>query len=219
MSQSASNPLRLAVLLSGGGTTLQNIVDRIGRGEIPATVELVISSRSDAYGLVRAKQAGLSTLPLDRKALGPEALSDRISQAVREVQADLVCMAGFLSLWRFPDEYAGRVMNVHPALLPSFGGKGYYGHRVHEAVLQAGCKVSGCTVHFADNLYDHGPIIIQRCVPVQEDDTPDTLAGRVFQQECIAYPEAICLFAAGRLRLENQRVRILPPDGGGGGSD
>ena len=104
-------------------------------------------------------------------------------------------------------------MNIHPALLPDFGGKSYYGHRVHEVVLAAGCAESGCTVHFCDNLYDHGPIILQRRVPVLPDDTPDTLAARVFEQECIAYPEAIRLYAAGRLRINGDRVLIAEREG------
>ena len=108
-----------------------------------------------------------------------------------------------------PDDFLGRVMNIHPALIPAFCGKGYYGHHVHEAVLAYGVKVSGCTVHFADNEYDHGPIILQRAVPVLDDDTPDTLAARVFEQECEAYPEAIRLFAEGRLRIEGRRVKIM----------
>jgi phosphoribosylglycinamide formyltransferase 1 len=203
-------PLRLVVPLSGGGTTLQNMIDLIGRGQLPATVELVIGSRPDAYGLERARKAGIPTLVIPRKGMPQEEFTKRMHEALREAKADLVCMAGFLSLWTIPDDYIGRVMNIHPALLPSFGGKGYYGHHVHEAVIESGCKVSGCTVHFADNVYDHGPIIVQRCVPVLEDDTADALAARVFEQECIAYPEAIRLFAAGRLRVEDRRVRILP---------
>jgi phosphoribosylglycinamide formyltransferase-1 len=212
MNHNAAKSVRLVVLLSGGGTTLQNFIDRIGAGKLPATIELVIGSRPDAYGLERAKNAGIPTLVIPRKECAPEEFSRRLVEAIRGVRADLVCMAGFLSLWTIPDDYIGRVMNIHPALLPSFGGKGYYGHRVHEAVLAAGCKVSGCTVHFADNVYDHGPVIVQRCVPVLEDDTPDTLAARVFEQECIAYPEAIRLFAGGRLRIEGQLVRVLSPE-------
>lgn len=203
-------PLRLVVPLSGGGTTLQNMIDLIAKGQLPATVELVIASRPDAYGIQRASKAGIPTVVIPRKGTPPEEFNRRMHEAIRSARADLVCMAGFLSLWTIPDDYAGRVMNIHPGLLPSFGGKGYYGHHVHEAVIKAGCKVSGCTVHFADNVYDHGPIIVQRCVPVLEDDTPDTLAAKVFEQECIAYPEAIRLFAEGRLRIDGQRARILP---------
>ncbi|MBN1434478.1 hypothetical protein JW921_06930, partial [Candidatus Fermentibacterales bacterium] len=123
---------------------------------------------------------------------------------------DLVVQGGFLSLWEVPGRYLGRVMNIHPALLPGFGGKGMYGIRVHRAVLEAGCKVSGCTVHFVDNHYDTGPIIVQRCVPVMEEDTPQSLADRVFEQECEAYPEAIDLFAGDRLRITPEgRVEVL----------
>ncbi len=209
MSQKTTKTLRLVAALSGGGTTLQNMIDLIARGELPAKIELVIGSRPDAYGLERAKRAGIPSLVIPRKGTPQEEFTRRMQDAIHGVMPDLVCMAGFLSLWTIPDDYIGRVMNIHPALLPSFGGKGYYGHHVHEAVLEAGCKVSGCTVHFADNVYDHGPIIVQRCVAVREDDTSDTLAARVFEQECIAYPEAIRLFAEDRLRIEGQRARIL----------
>jgi folate-dependent phosphoribosylglycinamide formyltransferase PurN len=117
-------------------------------------------------------------------------------------------MAGFLQLITIPEDFQHRVMNIHPALIPAFSGKGFYGHHVHEAALAMGVKVSGCTVHFADNQYDHGPIILQRVVPVLDDDTPDTLAARVFEQESEAYPEAIRLFADGRLTVEGRRVRV-----------
>lgn len=209
MNPNSTQPLRLVVPLSGGGTTLQNIIECIDQGSLSAKVELVIASRADAFGLERAKRANIPTLVIPRKGTPPEAFSRCMHEAIRDARADLVAMAGFLCHWTIPDDYIGKVVNIHPALLPSFGGKGYYGHHVHEAVIKAGCKVSGCTVHFADNVYDHGPIIVQRCVPVMEDDTADTLAGRVFEQECIAYPEAIELFAAGRLKIEGPRVRIL----------
>jgi len=147
---------------------------------------------------------------VDRQASGSlEEFSRRIFEYCRRANADLVCLAGFLQLVQVPVDYLGRVMNIHPALIPAFCGKGYYGHRVHEAVLASGAKVSGCTVHFADNEYDHGPIIVQRTVPVLDDDTAETLAHRVFVEECEAYPEAIRLFAESRLRIEGKRVRIL----------
>ena len=139
-----------------------------------------------------------------------ETYSARIVELLDAAKVDLVVQAGFLSFWRIPPEYEGRVMNIHPALLPSFGGSGIYGRRVHESVLAAGLKVSGCTVHFVDNEYDRGPIIVQKCVAVLEGDTSDTLAARVFEQECIAYPEAINLFAAGRLKITGGTVHILP---------
>jgi folate-dependent phosphoribosylglycinamide formyltransferase PurN len=115
-----------------------------------------------------------------------------------------------MCLITLPPELAGRAMNIHPALIPAFCGKGYYGHHVHEAVLRAGVKITGCTVHFVDNVYDHGPIIVQKAAEVLDDDTPDTLAARVFEKELEAYPEAIRLFGEGRLRIEGRRVRVLP---------
>ncbi len=200
---------RLAVLISGGGRTLLNLHERIREGALRATIHTVVSSRSDAAGVERARAAGLPVVVIERKVLlGAEAFQSRITEAVSG--ADLVCMAGFLSLWRVPEEWTGWVINIHPALLPEFGGKGMYGHRVHQAVLDAGRKTSGCTVHFCDNQYDHGPIILQRTVEVLPDDTTESLAARVFQQECVAYPEAIRLFAEGRIRLQGGTVTIRP---------
>ncbi len=205
-----AEPLRLAVLASGGGTTLQNLLDRCADGRLPAQVVLVVANRRDAFALERARQAGVASAVVERKEAGSlEEFSERIFAHCREACAGLVCMAGFLQLVRVPDDYLGRVMNIHPALIPAFCGKGYYGHRVHEAVLAYGVRVSGCTVHFADNEYDHGPIILQRCVPVRDDDTADTLAQRVFAEECEAYPEAIRLYAEGRLRIEGRHVRFV----------
>ena len=202
--------MRLAVLVSGGGTTLQNLLDRCADGRLPAEVVIVIASRADAFALERARKVGIEAVVVDRQASGSlEEFSRRIFEYCRRANADLVCLAGFLQLVQVPVDYLGRVMNIHPALIPAFCGKGYYGHRVHEAVLASGAKVSGCTVHFADNEYDHGPIIVQRTVPVLDDDTAETLAHRVFVEECEAYPEAIRLFAESRLRIEGKRVRIL----------
>jgi formyltetrahydrofolate-dependent phosphoribosylglycinamide formyltransferase len=200
---------RLAVLVSGSGTTLQNLLDRCTDGRLAARVVLVISNKSDAYALERAQRAGVQAAVVDRREAGSlEEFSRTIFTSCRNAGVDLVCMAGFLQLVRVPDDFLGRVMNIHPALIPAFCGKGFYGRRVHEAVLATGAKVSGCTVHFADNEYDHGPVIAQRCVPVLDDDTPETLAHRVFEQECEAYPEAIRLYAEGRLQMVGRRVRI-----------
>lgn len=207
---SHSRPLRLAILLSGGGRTLQYIHDGIRAGDIPATIEIVISSRAEAYGVTRAKGIGYDTRVIDPASTSQEGFDRAITAALSEAEVDLVCMAGFLCFWRIPPTFENRVMNIHPALLPRFGGRGFYGHRVHEAVLAAGCDVSGCTVHYCDNEYDHGPIILQRTVPVQANDTPESLADRVFEQEMIAYPEAIRLHAAGRLCVMDGRVEILP---------
>jgi formyltetrahydrofolate-dependent phosphoribosylglycinamide formyltransferase len=188
-------PLRLAVLISGGGRTLLNLHRRITEGKLHAEISVVVSSRGDAAGVKRSRDAGLQTIVLERRHLGDEQFQRQIAESV--AGTDLICMAGFLSLWRIPEEWSGKVINIHPALLPEFGGPGMYGRRVHEAVLAAKCTVSGCTVHLCDNQYDHGPIILQRTVPVLPDDTPDTLAERVFEQECVAYPAAIQHFIEG----------------------
>jgi phosphoribosylglycinamide formyltransferase-1 len=207
-------PLRLGVLISGSGTTLQNLLDRSADGRLPARVVLVVSSRADAFGLQRAATAGVPTGVVERRSCASrDDFSRRIFDLCREAGVDLVCMAGFLQLLPIPEDFAGRVMNIHPALIPAFCGKGFYGQHVHEAVLASGVKVSGCTVHFADNQYDHGAIILQRTVPVLDDDTPVTLADRVFAEECEAYPQAIRLFAEGRLRLEGRRVVVTTRNG------
>jgi phosphoribosylglycinamide formyltransferase-1 len=204
-----NSPLRIAVLVSGGGTTLQNFIDLIADGQLGAEIVQVVGSRADAFGVERARRARLPVAVVNPKELGTEAFSERVFDLCRQAQADLVCLAGFLHYLRIPEDFALRVMNIHPALLPAFGGKGMYGHHVHEAVLEHGVKVTGCTVHFADHEYDHGPIVLQRAIPVLEDDTPETLAFRVFEQECIAYPEAIRLFGEKDLQVEGRRVRVI----------
>lgn len=205
----ARSPLRIAVLLSGRGTTLENFINARERGELDIEIKLVISSRPGVDGLRRARDAGIATTVVERSDDPQDLFSKRITEAVRASEVDLACMGGFLSMWVIPPDFEGRVMNIHPALLPRFGGKGFYRNRIHQAVLDAGCKVSGCTVHFADNIYDNGPIILQKAVPVLEDDTPETLAERVREQERTAYPEAVRLFAEDRLRIEGRRVRII----------
>jgi len=207
-------PLRLGVLISGGGRTLQNFLDLSEAGRLSAKVVKVISSAADAYGLERARRHGVPSAVVRPEDFdGVAEFSKAITARLHAERVELVAMAGFLFLYRIPPCYEGRVMNIHPALLPSFGGKGYYGERVHRAVLEYGCKVSGCTVHFADNQYDKGPIILQKAVPVEEDDDEHSLAARVFEKEKEAYPEAINLFAHRRLRIRGRRVRILPPAG------
>lgn len=201
--------LRLGVLLSGSGRTLENFVERAKAGELDAEVAVVISSCAGAGGLERAKRLALPHITLSRRAFpDEESFSAALTETLRSHDVDLVTLAGFLSFYRIPPELEGRVMNIHPSLLPAFGGHGCYGDRVHRAVLESGVKVSGCTVHFANNEYDAGPIILQRTVPVHFEDDVDTLAARVFQEECIAYPAAIQLFAEGRLHVEGGRVRI-----------
>jgi formyltetrahydrofolate-dependent phosphoribosylglycinamide formyltransferase len=201
--------IRLAVLLSGSGTTLQNMVDRITDGSLDASVELVIASRPGLKGIARAEAAKVPCCVIDRRTFADvEAFSNTLFKAIDAAKVDLICLAGWLCLVRVPDKYLGKIMNIHPALLPSFGGKGMFGHHVHEAVLAHGCKVSGCTVHFVENTYDTGPIIVQRTCPVLDDDSADMLAARVFEQEKLAYPEAIRLFAQGKLKIEGRRVRV-----------
>jgi formyltetrahydrofolate-dependent phosphoribosylglycinamide formyltransferase len=205
------NLLRVGVLLSGNGMTLQNLGNLSEAGTLPARIVLVISNRTDAFGLERARKMNVPALAILRKEFGStEEFSRRIFDECRKANVDLVVLGGFLQLLQVPDDFLGRVMNIHPALIPAFCGKGMYGHHVHEAVLEAGVKVTGCTVHFADNQYDHGPIILQRPVAVLDDDTPKTLAERVFAEECLAYPEAIRLYAQQRLKIEGRRVRVLP---------
>jgi phosphoribosylglycinamide formyltransferase-1 len=199
--------IRLAVLISGGGTTLHNLLQRIADGRLDAEIALVIASRADAAGLAYARAANVATRVVSPKSAG---FADEVYAACRAAGAELVCLAGFLHLLPVADDFRGRVLNIHPSLIPAFCGKGFYGRRVHEAALAMGVKLSGCTVHFADDVYDHGPIVLQRAVPVQDDDTPETLAARVFAAECEAYPEAITLFAQGRLVVDGRRVRTRP---------
>lgn len=200
--------LRLAVLISAGGTTLQNLIDRIAQGRLNAEIVTVISSRPEVYGLVRAEQAGIPHEVVARKGKTREQFGLAMYERIRAVKADLVCLAGFLEFLPIPPDFTHRVINIHPSLIPSFCGKGFYGHHVHEAALAAGVKVTGCTVHFADNEFDHGPIIIQKTVPVQDDDTAESLGQRVFEAECEAFPEAIELIVTGRLQVVGHRVRI-----------
>lgn len=193
--------INLGVLISGSGRTLQNFINLINKGELPARILVVISSKPDVYGLEIARQNNIPSFVINRKDYkSTDEFSKAITGKLKEYPLDLITLAGFLNFYKVPSEYQGKVMNIHPSLLPAFGGKGFYGHRVHEAVIASGARLSGCTVHFADNVYDHGPIIIQRTVPVLDNDTSDTLAERVFAEECQAYPEAIRLFAQGGLK-------------------
>jgi len=202
--------IRLGVLISGGGRTVMNILEYIKQGKLNAEVAVVISSLSTVAGVERAKNAGLDVKIIRTKDYPDiDEFSKRIEEELVAANVDLVIQAGWLCLWKIPARYENRVMNIHPALLPSFGGQGMWGHHVHEAVLAAGCKVSGCTVHFCTNEYDKGPIIVQRACEVKEQDTPDTLADRVFEQECIAYPQAIRLFAEGRILIQDGKVKII----------
>ena len=191
--------LRLAVLLSGSGRTLENLLDRIAAGRLTASVERVVSSRGDVRGVRLAEQAGIPVTVLPPAGRPLADWSDAIFTACREANPDLVVMAGFLHLVAIPADFVGRVINIHPALLPAFGGKGFHGMHVHRAVIARGCTVSGCTVHLVDNEYDHGRILLQNTVPVLRDDTAESLAARVFAVECETLPEAINRIASGDL--------------------
>src|SRR5215208_4554524 len=180
--------IKLAVLISGSGRTLKNFIDLAAEGHLPVDIHLVISSSRTAGGLTFAEAAGIPTQITDRNnfaagATGDTLFGDAIFSACRDADIDYVPMAGFMKLAPLPDDFVGRVINIHPALIPAFCGHGMYGDRVHRAVLDAGVKVTGCTVHFVDNVYDHGPIIWQQPVPVFDDDTANTLGKRVFEVE------------------------------------
>jgi len=191
--------LRLAVLVSGSGRTLENLLERIAAGRLPATVEVVVSSRGDVRGVRIAEQAGIPLCVLPPAGRPLKDWSGDVFSACRSVAADVVVLAGFLHLLAIPVDFAGRVVNIHPSLLPAFGGKGFHGLHVHRAVLDRGCTVSGCTVHLVDDDYDHGRILLQHPVPVLRDDTPESLAARVFAAECECLPDAIARIAAGTL--------------------
>ena len=208
-----SRLFKIAVLISGGGTTLKNLIERIGGGRLQVAISLVISSNPKAGGIKYAQEADIPSLVIEQKSFpDQETFSREIFGHCRAAAADLVVMGGFLKRLTIPPDFANRVVNIHPALIPAFCGKGFYGHSVHEAVLEYGVKLSGCTVHFADNQYDHGPVILQKAVPVMDDDTPEKLAARVFEAECEAYPEVVQLIAEGRVRIEGRKVRILLPN-------
>ncbi len=202
---------RVVVLLSGSGRTLENLIRANHDGRIDVDFAHVISSRSRVRGVEVARAAEIPHSVVPRRSFETwQEFSEAVHEILRHERPDLVMMAGFLSKIDIPESYVGRVMNIHPALLPLFGGQGNYGSRVHENVLESGMKVSGCTVHFVDEHYDAGPIIVQSCVPVLEDDDAETLGKRVFERECELYPRAVRLFCDGRVQLDGKRVRILP---------
>ena len=191
--------IALAVLVSGSGRSLENLCERIDAGTLQARIALVLSNRADAYALERAKRRGIPTVVVDaEKRLDPESFSQAAFTAIEASGAQLVVLAGFLRLLPIPSAWEGRVLNIHPSLLPAFGGKGYYGDKVHNAVLQRGVQYTGCTVHYVTNEYDAGPILLQKVVQVRPNDDVHTLAARVFEAEQEALPEAIQLHCARR---------------------
>ncbi len=215
-----ANRMRIAVLLSGGGTTLRNLIRWRDAGDLMVDIGLVVSSRPGAKGVALAKKAGIETVVVDSKSFAQSAregeeirdwaaMSRELDRILLGGGCDLVCMAGFLCRYLFDARLRGRVLNIHPSLIPMFCGEGMYGHRVHEQVIASGVKVTGCTVHFADHGYDTGPIILQRCCPVYSTDSPDDVAERVFREECLAYPQAINLVSQGAVHfLDDRRIFI-----------
>lgn len=194
--------LKLACLASGSGTNLQAIIDNIESGGLPARIVAVISNEPGAQALDRARRHQLPSFLLNHRDYKSRAdFDDDLSELIDRQGADLICLCGFMRILTpsFVNRYPSRIINIHPALLPKFGGKGFFGHKVHEAVLAAGEKESGCTVHFVDAQVDHGPIILQRRVPVLPGDTAETLARRVLAEEHIAYSQAIAMLAEGRV--------------------
>jgi len=196
-----SDPPRIAVLVSGGGRTLENLAEKIAAGELPCRIGLVLSNRADAFALERARRLELPSAVVDPgRELSLEEFSREVFARIEERGCEHAVLAGFLRLLALPDAWSGRVLNIHPALLPAFGGKGYYGDRVHRAVLERGVQFTGCTVHYVDNEYDAGPILLQRCIPVLPGDTVESLAARVFEEEKIALPEALRMHLQGEPR-------------------
>ena len=208
-------PTRIGMLVSGGGSNMQAVMDAISAGEIDGRIVLVVSDQPGAYALDRARAAGVDTAVIKPSAYPSRVeFSQALADCLRAAGVELVVMAGFMRVVtrELTGAFAGRLINIHPALIPSFCGPGFYGHHVHEAVLAYGVKVSGCTVHFVEEDVDAGPIIVQRAVPVLEGDTPETLAARVLVEEHRALPEAVRLFCAGRLKIEGRVVHVLAAD-------
>ncbi len=206
------NKLQLAFLLSGSGTTLENLLEKIDQGNLDARIQLVLSSDPDAYGLVRARKHDIPTAVVAPDEFDDrEKFSEAISAELDRVDPDLICMGGFMHFYVVPNRYRYRVINIHPSLLPEFGGEGFYGHHVHEAVLEADREQTGCSVHFVTNEgYDEGPVIQQETVPVRPNDTPETLEKRVKEMERELYPRTIQLFAEDRVRIVNGKVHVDP---------
>lgn len=199
----------IAVLISGGGTTLKNLIEWQRRGDLGVEFALVISSSPTAKGLEYAREADIPYEVVSRKCFDD---SDAHSKAVfglcRKHSVRLVVMGGYLEFLKIPGDFENRVTNIHPSLIPAFCGKGFYGQRVHNAVIEMGVKLTGCTVHFVDNQFDHGPIIAQRTCAVFEGDTPDSVQRRVAELEIQLYPEAIDAIARGRVAVEGRKVVV-----------
>lgn len=206
--------VRIAVLVSGGGTNLQALIDAQNRGEIiGGEIAAVIASKPGVYALTRAENAGIPGYVVARKDYASSReMTVALVEKLKELQIDLVVLAGFMTIitGEMVQAYPNAILNVHPALIPSFCGQGYYGLHVHEKALEYGVKLSGATVHFVSEECDAGPIVLQKAVAVQDDDTPETLQRRIMEQaEWIILPQAVSLFCQGKLQVEGRRVRIL----------
>ena len=203
------NPLRISVLISGGGTTLKNLIDRIAAKSLNASIELVVSNNPNAGGLQFARDAGINTKVISHKDFGDrQSFSNAIYDSIRETESELVVMGGFLRQLSIPEDFENRIINIHPSLIPAFCGKGFYGSKVHQGVLDYGCKLTGCTVHYVDDHYDHGPIIAQQSVAVDPDDDAKSLAARVFAAECELLPAVINQIASGNVSIDGRVVAI-----------
>lgn len=189
--------VRTAVLVSGSGRSLRNLLERERAGSLDTEIALVVSSRSGVGALKHAAAFEVPTRVLPTR---------NVTEALDDAGIELVVMAGYLRQWLLPEHYVGKTLNIHPSLLPLFGGKGYYGHHVHEAVRASGMRVSGCTVHYVTTDYDTGPIIAQRTCPVHPGDDAEAIAARVFEQELALLPESIQLHVSGAVRYESGRA-------------
>lgn len=204
--------LPVAILISGTGRTLRDLLKAVDEGRVPIEVRLVIASTPNASGLQYAEFMGIPADVIERKDYeSAEAYSAAIYDRCREVGAEYIIMAGFAIRLNIIPEFQNRVIGTHPALAPAFCGQGYFGRRVHEAVLEHGVKVTGCTVFFLDQEYNNGPVILQKATPVEPDDTVEKLEARVLKLETEALIEALWLLAEGRIQVTGRRVRILPP--------
>lgn len=203
--------LPIAVLISGGGTTLRNLLEQFDQKRLNVDFRVVISSKAKAAGLAFAQQRNIANEVISKRGYStPAEHSDAVFSLMRSRGVELVVMGGYLDYVLIPDDFTNRVVNIHPSLIPAFCGHGFYGLRVHQAVLDYGAKLSGCTVHYVDNQFDHGPIIAQRACPVMHDDTAESLQARVFQLECQLYPETIQAIAEGRVLANDRNIRVLP---------
>ena len=208
-----NSPLRIAALISGGGRTVCNLQTAILENRVDASIACVIASRDGLSGIQRAREAGLEVHVPDRSNYEQD-----LRRLIEACQPDLICLCGYLKKLELDPSWQGRVINIHPSLLPRHGGKGMYGMHVHKAAIESGAEFSGCTVHFVDEQYDQGPILLQRACPIEPGDTAESLAARVFEQECIALPQAIDMIATHKVTLVDERVEITAACEAGRGS-